>query len=54
MTKTTITVEKSTKDELDDVGRHGDTFDDIILKLIRVYRNVEQSPRSKKLIEVSA
>jgi len=39
MTKTTITLETTTKDKLDEYGKKNDSYDDIILKLMEKIEN---------------
>jgi len=36
--KTTLSVSKETKEELNKIGRKGETYDEIIQRLIKVYK----------------
>ena len=37
---TTIRISITTKDELTEIGKKGETYDDIIRKIIKVYKEV--------------
>jgi len=38
--KTTIEVSKETRDQLKDIGKKGETYDQIIRKLLKKYRGI--------------
>ena len=47
--KTTIQVNRKTKNRLNELGNKGDTYDSIIQKLIENYEDMEKNEMQQKL-----
>jgi hypothetical protein len=53
-TATTVQVKKGTKRILDQLGRKGETYDDIIRQLIRSYRQFAAIPKLSDALDAQA